>query len=265
MTLEGRVAIVTGGGSGLGAALAREMAARGARVVIADVDLAKAQDVAASIGGSAEPAYLDVSDAAQVGALVSKVKADHGSVDIMVNNAGILMKGELLDLSLADWNRISSVNLGGVVSGALAAYSVMARQKSGHIINIASLSALTTPPLVAAYATTKSAVVTFSLALAAEAETHGVRVSVVCPGNIRTPMLSPHHISRFTPAIPVSEAAARIVRAAGRGEMMIVFPAYARLMWWMERLHHCLLAPLRREVLRRARRQATASGQPPAA
>src|SRR5947209_15532058 len=184
-----RVVIVTGGGSGIGEALCRAFAARGDSVVVADIDGASAERVAGDIGAQANAAKVDVRDAAAVQALVDDTVAQHGRLDVMVNNAGIAVGGETLELTLAHWDRIIDINLRGVVHGVQAAYPVMAKQRSGHIVNTASMAGLTTPAYLAPYVAVKHAVAGLSLSLREEAKAHGVNVTVVCPFWIDTPIL----------------------------------------------------------------------------
>jgi NAD(P)-dependent dehydrogenase (short-subunit alcohol dehydrogenase family) len=255
-TFSPKVAIVTGGGSGIGAAVAKELAATaGTRVIVADLSLEKAQATATEIGALAEAVQLDVVDSDQVDVLVKRVKATYGSLDLMFNSAGVSCYGEILKLTYGDWQRILKVNLFGVIAGSIAAYAVMAEQGSGHIINMGSMAAFLHDPLFAPYVTSKCGVVGFSRALACEAEGHGVVVSVVCPGNVRTPMLNDCEPSRFTPPISPQDAARRILDAASKKRMFVVFPFYARLIWWLDRLSPKLLIPIRREILRRARQR----------
>ena len=122
------VAIVTGGGSGIGAALCRALAARGATVVVADIDGASAERVAGELGGQATAAKVDVRDAAAVQGVVDDTVERYGRLDIMVNNAGIAVGGDVLELTLAHWDRIIDINLRGVIHGVHAAYPVLARQ-----------------------------------------------------------------------------------------------------------------------------------------
>jgi len=247
-----KVAIVTGGGSGLGAALASELASRGARVVVADINEANAKVVAGSIGNGAEARRVDVSNGNQVEELVSTTRAAYGSLDLIFNNAGTSSYGETTDVSLAEWERVLKVNLWGVILGAYSAYAVMKEQRAGKIINIGSGSVFTCDPLFGPYVTSKYGVVGFSRVLALEAEAYGIQVSVVCPGNIRTPMLGLREPSWITPAIPAPAAARRILDAVARGKKFIVFPLRWRLIWLLDRLHPSLLNPLRRVIVRRA-------------
>src|SRR5579885_2721484 len=148
-----RVAIVTGGGSGIGEALCRALAARGDTVVVSDIDGAAAQSV------------------------VDDTVAAHGRLDLIVNNAGIGVGGDVLELTLAHWDLIIDINLRGVIHGIHAAYPVMARQRSGHIVNIGSVAGLTPPAYLTPYVATKHAVVGLSLALRGEAKEYGVGVT----------------------------------------------------------------------------------------
>jgi NAD(P)-dependent dehydrogenase (short-subunit alcohol dehydrogenase family) len=186
------VALVTGGASGIGAALGRELARRGALVVLADRDgddaRAEAQGIGAA-GGRAESSTLDVRDADAVSALVEDVFARHGRLDYLFGNAGIAVGGEVGDLSLEDWREAVEVNLMGVLHGVHAAWPRMVAQGFGHLVNTASMAAFLPTALIAPYGATKSAVVGLSRALRVEGASHGVRVSAVCPGVVRTPIL----------------------------------------------------------------------------
>ncbi|MBK7974634.1 MAG: SDR family oxidoreductase [Deltaproteobacteria bacterium] len=246
---EGRTAIVTGGASGIGRALGAELARHGARVVLADLDGAAAERAAAELaarGGAASAAALDVTDAGQVEDLVRRVQGDHGRLDLMFNNAGISMVGEARDLTLAAWHRILDVNLYGVIHGTQAAYPVMIEQRSGHIVNTASIAGLVPLPLGIAYNASKFAVVGLSLTLRAEARGHGVRVSVACPGFIDTPLkdsleyvnLDKQAAMRELPfrLRPADECARAILRGVARDRGVIVITAEARALWYLSRL-----------------------------
>ncbi|MFN7952762.1 MAG: SDR family NAD(P)-dependent oxidoreductase [bacterium] len=244
-----RVAIVTGGASGIGRALAIQLAAAGARVVVADVDGRAAHAVAASIEGAgsrAEAAVLDVSDASAVRALVEDVAARHGALDYLFNNAGILIAGPLEAMSAAQWSRIVGVNLLGVVHGVQAAYPLMLRQRRGHIVNTSSIAGLAPTPWTAAYAMTKHAIVGLSTSLWGEAADKGVRVSVVCPGFIDTAIFrtgtylsgsakSLFEAIGFKPT-PADEAARIILRGVAANRAVIVVTRSARAMAFASRM-----------------------------
>ncbi|MBI3782321.1 MAG: SDR family oxidoreductase [Deltaproteobacteria bacterium] len=249
-TFEGAVALITGGASGIGAALARALAARGATLVLADRDYEDAQKVAADLS-RAEAAPLDVRDAAAFDALVASVLQRHGRLDYLFNNAGTGVGGEVKDYSLDDWRYIVEVNLMGVIHGVQAAYARMIRQGFGHIVNTASMAGLMAAPLATVYCTTKHAVVGLSRALRIEAREHGVRVGVLCPGVIRTPILTGGHYGRFTKKVPdevtlkmwdalrpmdVDRFAAQVVVQVARNRGIIVVPRWWRLVWWANRL-----------------------------
>jgi NAD(P)-dependent dehydrogenase (short-subunit alcohol dehydrogenase family) len=249
---DNKVTIITGGGSGLGAAIAKQLTGAGAKVVIADIALDRAVRIASALGERAQAARVDVANAADVESLVQKVRSEFGSVDLFFNNAGISIYGEACDLPFSEWNRLLSINLMGVVAGSLSAYRVMKSQGSGQIVNIASASVFSCDPLLGPYITSKYGVVGLTRVLAMEAEAYNVRVSLVCPGNIRTPMLDEKEPSWLTPAIPVDEAARRILDGVRRNKRIIVFPLRWRLIWWADRLSPALLSPLRRVIVRRA-------------
>lgn len=187
-------AIITGGASGIGRALAEDLAARGCEVVLADLQLEQAEETAARIraaGGKATAARLDVTDHAEFARLVKDTVARTGRLDYLFNNAGIShgMGAGARHYRIEDWCRVIDVNLGGTVNGVQAAYNVMIDQGFGHIVNTASMAGLVPSPGTTSYVTTKHAVVGLSHNLRAEAAQLGVRVSVLCPGVIRTPFI----------------------------------------------------------------------------
>ena len=182
----GRSAIVTGAGSGIGAALSRALVSAGANVVCADLDLEAADRTVASVTGpgSARAVRLDVTSAPDVAALVESVAAEHGSLDLLFNNAGISIGGETQELTLEHWDSIIDVNIRGVVHGVHAAYPLMVRQRSGHIVNTASMGGLMAAGLLTSYVMTKHAVVGLSMALRSEAAAFGVGVTAGGPEEV---------------------------------------------------------------------------------
>ncbi|MEZ5185437.1 MAG: SDR family oxidoreductase [Candidatus Nanopelagicales bacterium] len=249
------IALITGGGSGIGAATGTLMAKNGDTVILADVDQDAADDVAAAIvaaGGKAESAALDVAEAKAFTALVDRVVTDHGRIDLIFNNAGIGVGGPIEDLTIEHWQRIVDVNIMGVVNGIRAAYPHMIEQGDGHIVNTASLAGLVPSPMLAPYAMTKHAVVGLSLSLRPEAAAHGVRVTALCPGPTETPILDskgPHDLPpnesvsardlllKATGEIyPVEDLAEDLLRGISENKACIVTPRRARLAWWLHRL-----------------------------
>lgn len=265
---ERKVAVVTGGASGMGAELCRQLGQRGAIVIAADTNAAGAENTAAQVcqaGGQAEGHRLDVTDAAAMATALESVVARHGALDFMFNVAGLLLGGETRDMTREHWERLVNVNIWGVVNGVTCAYPWMIRQRSGHIVNMASNVGLVATPLNVAYCMTKHAVVGMSTALRAEGADLGVRVTTVCPGFVHTPiyenspMLNVNR-ERMLAKIPVKmvpadKAVERILRGVARNEDIIIFPLYAQILWWLFRLHPSLLAPVKLRMVREFRHE----------
>jgi NAD(P)-dependent dehydrogenase (short-subunit alcohol dehydrogenase family) len=252
----GRSAIVTGAGSGIGAALSRALVEAGASVVCADLDVPAAEKTVASVTGpgSARAVELDVTIADEVAALVSAVAAEHGSLDLVFNNAGISIGGESQELTLDHWNSIIDVNIRGVVHGVHAAYPLMVEQRSGHIVNTASMGGLMAAGLLTSYVMTKHAVVGLSLALRSEAAAFGVGVTAVCPSAVDTPILDKGAVGRFhgrdyflkgqgvrrplDPAVLADQVLAAVVA----DKPLLVTPRTARIAWRIGRLSPSFVA-----------------------
>ncbi len=264
--------MITGGGSGIGEALARQLGRRGAAVVVADLDDAAGQRVAGELAAAGTAALAVATDVAREGdvtALLERAVERFGRVDLMVNNAGIGLNGEVRDLTTEHWRRLLDVNLWGVIHGSHQAYRLMAEQGGGHIVNVASIAGLIPLPINTVYTTAKHAVVGLSTALRAEGRELGVRVSAVCPGYVRTGIFATgavvgarqedlrgeswQHRQRWLMVEP-ADAARRILRGVERDRAVIVFPFYVRLLWWLHRLHPALLNRLHRGSVRSFRR-----------
>lgn len=260
-SFQGISALVTGAGSGIGKALSIELARRGAKVLVTDINESNARAVASAMGGAAQARCLDVRDAAAFERAVDDWAARHGGIDLLVNNAGIGVGGELQDLTLDHWDRIIDINLRGVVHGVQAAYPRMVRQKRGHILNVASLAGLGPAPLLVPYATTKHAVVGLSTSMRIEAAPLGVRVSVLCPSAIETPILDSGNpadlpatrwrpdLRRFLtrlagPPYPVERLAEEALDALARNVPVIVIPGRARAAWRIGRVVPALVEKL---------------------
>jgi NAD(P)-dependent dehydrogenase (short-subunit alcohol dehydrogenase family) len=222
--VAGRVAIVTGGASGIGAALARRFAADGAAaVVIADVDTAAAEVVAAEIGGTAVMA--DVSVEADVQALTQRVLADHGRVDIYCSNAGIGLGGGQ-DAPDDSWQLSWEVNVMAHVYAARALVPGWVARGDGYFMGTISAAALLNHVLAAPYAATKAAALSFFEWLAITYGPHGLRVAALCPQGVRTPMLlRSQEVSDFLLADALEpEQVADIVITAMRDERFLILP-----------------------------------------
>lgn len=190
--LDGKVAIITGAGSakGQGAAEARLFAEEGAAaVVLADLPQSEGAEVAIGIGSVASFLPLDVTDAGNWQALVGRVVDDHERLDVLVNNAGIWLAKGLLETSAEEWRRVIEVNQTGVFLGMAAVAPLMRDARSGSIVNISSNSGLRGAGMPQAYAASKWAVRGMSRSAAWELAPFGVRVNVVCPGFVDTPMI----------------------------------------------------------------------------
>ena len=274
----GRTAIVTGGGSGIGAALCRALVRAGAHVVVADIDLAAARRVADEVTttrtspadrpatpGSARAASLDVTDPGAVAALVREVVAEHGGLDMMFANAGITWGGDTELLTLEQWDAIIDVNIRGVVHCVHAAYPHMIERGSGALVLTASMGGLCPAGLITSYAMTKHAVVGLGLSLRAEAAGHGVGVTVVCPAAVDTAILDKGEVGGFDgrhfyldgqgvrrPLDP-DVLARSVLDGVAADRALVVEPARARAQWHLQRLAPGLMDRMIARYVRAAR------------
>jgi NAD(P)-dependent dehydrogenase (short-subunit alcohol dehydrogenase family) len=280
-SLSDKVAIVTGGGSGIGEGLCSELARRGARVVVADINSGGAGRVAAAItgqGGQAAASTVDVSSAQEVTRLVEETAAAYGRLDYMFNNAGFAIGGDFRDLTLEHWNRVLDVDLYGVLHGMRAAYPIMVSQGFGHIVNTSSAAAFFAAPGNAPYCTAKYALLGLSLSLRLEGIDLGVKVSCVCPGFVRTNVYRNAEVAGLTlpagvrreqlagaPAkmMDPARAARVILDGVARNKAMIVFPASIRWARRAERLFPGLSDGILLRQMRESRRYRTADEHVP--
>ncbi|RDH78202.1 SDR family NAD(P)-dependent oxidoreductase [Mycolicibacterium moriokaense] len=244
----GKQAIVTGAGSGIGAALCRALTAAGADVVCTDIDAEAAERTATALGARARAARLDVTDAAAVQAAVDDVVDRAGRLDLMFNNAGIVWGGDTELLTLEQWNTIVDINIRGVVHGVAAAYPQMIKQGGGHLVNTSSMAGLTAAGQITSYVMTKHAIVGLSLALRSEAAAHNVGVLAVCPSAIETPLLDKGAIGGFDgrkyfiqgagvkKAYPADRLAQDTLKAIERNKALLVRPRSAHGQWLFARL-----------------------------
>ncbi|MBB2487641.1 SDR family oxidoreductase [Mitsuaria sp. WAJ17] len=194
VSLKGRVVLITGGGQGLGAALSRELARHGAHLVLADMDLQRAQAQAATLAGldiEVLPLALDVADPGQCRLAIARVEQRFGRLDALVNNAATDVTASLAELEVADWLRILHTNLSGPFVLSKYAADCMARRSGGggHIVNIASTASKRAWPNASAYHASKWGLLGLSHALHAELREQGIRVCAIVAGGMRTPFL----------------------------------------------------------------------------
>jgi NAD(P)-dependent dehydrogenase (short-subunit alcohol dehydrogenase family) len=242
-----KVAIVTGGASGIGRELCRELAGGGAKVYVADINKEGADNTVSMIvgeGGKAESLDVDMRNPEAVEKMVNAV-ASHGSLDYMFNNAGMIMFGEFRDMDYEQWRRFIDTDIMTVIYGTFSAYKIMIKQGHGHIINTASVFGLFPFALGTAYTAVKQAVVGLSLALRPEAHDLGVRITVACPGSIDTEVRKSYTIvkgdreifnsfimKQLTPA----KAARAILKGVRKNKGLIAFPWYDLIPWWFYRI-----------------------------
>jgi NADP-dependent 3-hydroxy acid dehydrogenase YdfG len=193
-SFKNKVALVTGASSGIGEAIAVALASEGATVILTARDLARLEQTrerCIAAGGNAQIHVAEVTDEAQVNAMAEAIHAQYPALDILVNNAGVVMGGFSWEVPTSDWHRLHDINVMGVVHGIRAFVpKMLARKQGGHIVNISSVAGLVGTPGMGTYNASKFAVTGLSEALRLELHRHGIGVSVVCPGYVKTPIQS---------------------------------------------------------------------------
>ncbi|MFD0589317.1 SDR family NAD(P)-dependent oxidoreductase [Paenibacillus sp. GCM10027627] len=249
-----RVAIITGGGAGIGKALCEELAHQGAIVVVADIHEENARHVVAVIeknGGKAAYVAVDVSSEQDVKNMIEDTFLKYGRLDYMFNNAGIAIGGDVRDLTFQQWEKVMLINYNGVLYGSIFAYQVMAKQGFGHIVNTASATGLMPQPGNAPYCASKHAVVGLSLSLRYEGVDLGVKVSTICPGHVQTNIYKNMTVAnveneKLVASLPVKamegrKAATTILAGVLKNKEIIIFPENVKWAWRINRLFPRLL------------------------
>lgn len=257
--------LVTGGASGIGAALVARLARAGARVYASDLSLERLEPVVAA-HREVQPLALDVTDPAAFRAAIDTIVEREGKLDILFNNAGVGLAGEVADVEIADWKRMIDVNLYGVIHGIAAAYPRMIAQGHGQIVNTASGAGLGPRPGQTPYAAAKHAVIGLSTSLRAEAAGHGVKVTAACPGYVATQVMATAKFvgvdrEKLAAKIPIrpmtaDRCAQIMLRGAARNQAIVAISAYVKLDWWVYRLSpalSCWLAEWRAKQFRASR------------
>ena len=246
-----KCAIVTGAASGLGRAISLELARHGWRTALADVNEAGSQetlDLVRQAGGEGQVERLDVTDPDAWQALREKLRATWPGLDLLVNNAGVGVAGEVGQLPLEDWRWIININLYGAIYGCHTMIEWMKENKQGaHIVNIASMAAIASAPGMAPYNITKAGMLSFSETLYGELKPHNIGVTGVCPAFFPTKILDNGRFQTDdqrkladrlmgTSRATAGDVAKRIMRAIDRNQLYVFVPAVASIFWRLKRL-----------------------------
>ena len=266
-----RYAIVTGAGSGLGRAIAVELARRGWHLALADIDLQGSGETLSRVersGGQGQVERLDVTSVSEWAALRDKLQTTWPALDLLVNNAGVGVGGEVGKLPLEDWQWIININLYGAIYGCHTLVDWMKQNSRGaHIVNIASLAAIVSAPGMAPYNVTKAGMLSFSETLYGELKPHNIGVTGVCPSFFQTNIIRSGRFqssqqrdaaARLMSAsrATADDVARRIVRAIERKQLYVFAPASAGIYWRLKRLMPVALLNL---IARRNAREAAAA------
>lgn len=256
-TFAGRSVLVTGAAAGIGRSLCLALCRQGAHVYAGDIQAEKLQSLAdaAPGSGSITTLMLNVTDASQFAAAFEQIQRERGSVDMVVNNAGIVVGGDFRETPMAEIEKITSVNYWGVMYGTKQAYDIMTAQGSGHIVNVASPAGVMPVPLSTAYCATKHAIVGLSHALRTEAALYGVKVSVVMPGLVKSELwdsaintgdynYKKEMESTGLAQITAEQAATEILKGVSRNRRDIIFPFVPRLIARLYRIFPGIMTPL---------------------
>jgi meso-butanediol dehydrogenase/(S,S)-butanediol dehydrogenase/diacetyl reductase len=202
-SFEGKVVLITGGASGIGAATARRFAGEGARLMLGDIDAQGGDALARELGESAAFRATDVRDRAQVEALIDEAVDRFGRLDVLFNNAGSGVLGQTPDIDPEQWRDLFELDVHAIFYGCRAAIPQMRKSGGGAIVNTASISGLAADPGLAAYNAAKGAVVNYTRSLAVDHARDGIRVNAVCPGPVETPLGLPGVPEEYAKLVPM--------------------------------------------------------------
>ena len=255
--LAGKIALVTGAGSGLGRAISTHLARLGGTVIASDINRDTASETCALIaasGGTAESVATDVTNQAEMGEMIEGAAERYGKIDFLFNNAGYAQNGEFQDLPLEGFRHAMDVNFWGVVYGTMSAYEIMMRQGHGTIANVMSLAGLLPGGLMTGYTAAKHAGVGFTLGLRSEARQYGINVVAVCPGYLDTPMHeSAENVSEYVRSHDreylskrhvypsAGRVVAHLVRGVVRNRAIVISPPVQKVFWWLYRVAPALV------------------------
>lgn len=252
-----KIVLITGGGSGIGRGLCEKLAEAGATLICTDIDFNSAAETVSKIEkDTAIAKRLDVAQSAEIEDLIAGIVTQYGKLDLIFNNAGIAVSGEIRDITADDWQKIMAINFFGVLNGSQTAYRYMLKQGSGQIVNIASAAGLIDHlALMAPYAVTKHAVVSYTKTLRLEARQLGIKANVVCPGFINTSIgingMAPNAKQGWndlantlvSKGISVDKAVGHILKGVAKNKGVIIFPfevkiviLFTRLFDWIFRM-----------------------------
>lgn len=259
-TFDGRVVFLTGAASGIGRELSRLLIQSGAILLAADHSAEGLAALRAELGEKCHPYVLDVVDPVSYHRVIEAIEQAHGRIDFLFNNAGVSILGEAHKVPFSRWKWLLDVNVLGVANGIAEVYPRMVRWGAGHIVNTASIAGSTGYVTAAAYTCSKGAVIELSRSLREEARAYGIKVSLVCPGYVKTNIFTQDRVigaklNTVMDDVPVKMmspalAAASILKGVARRRDLIIFPLSAKILWLISRWAPSLLGPLQSGLLK---------------